>query len=760
MQVGTVYISPGDGSEIQPTDTITITCDTSDVYIYYTLDGSTPTQLSTLYTVPFIIGDNTTQVSARAFAVPQEVTHYMRLENDEAIANFDIVSDTTNSMELSDISLYSDIPLVGTLTTTLIDETNFYELRGAKTDPNTNIQHIFYVDNENTLYHAYGNGDSFNIEEVTSSSLYTQSNVSIAFDSSGDIHLAVAAFSEDDINYLTTRGYLGWGGVQRVGHCTPADSSYDIIDIVVDSNDDIHIIYTYGTSGIFRSSKISGIWSKFQVVYATNDIESTDIVSSPKISIDSDNDIHIYFRWYDNLGSETWHLYYMVLYSNFYITIPIDTSFKSGTSLATDFNDKSFFSTNEGVTSERLILGVLDSTSSLSYGTSGSAGVTTPPIDSTSNWTIYSILLPPIIDSFGLFLTISFNKMVIIDDIIYLLSVFESIEASPNTSYSILSSIQQSKLGINTWNSYILTDGDEIIINEYNDIWAVNNTLYITGYQNNTITGDRSLFTSEYDSERIIYGSPGPGAATIYDIPVIKKSYYDGINQRVFESQILQQIVSNISLEDYKILTDFSNIKFTNTDGKCINMGYNTTNRVSIINLIDTLPSISNDGDRYILTSGDYTNYIAQCTDSTANTWIYKEPTTNDIVTITALSTKYIYSYNGWLEIPEYQIPLELDIEIFKENSYIGSNTELATFIRESVLTSFQSRFGSNISLYRSEIIDVVQSLTGVDHCRLLQPVTDIFFNFDLTNLTKAELLTYGPDYIYFGSDNITVRIL
>jgi len=246
----------------------------------------------------------------------------------------------------------------------------------------------------------------------------------------------------------------------------------------------------------------------------------------------------------------------------------------------------------------------------------------------------------------------------------------------------------------------------------------------------------------------------------IYDIPVVKKSYYDGINRRNFELQVMQVIVSSINLIDYRMLTDFTNIKFTNTTGICENLKYNPTNRTAVISLVSSIPGSPNVGDRHIITSGTYKNNIAQCTDSTASIWIYVEPITDDIVNVTDLSLNYMYSENGWIPIPTYTIPLEIDIEIFKTSSYTSSNAELTTTIREAIVEAFEGRFGSNISLYRSEIIDVVQSITGVDHCRLIKPETSIFFNFELTNLTENELLLYGPEYIYFSESDIAVRII
>jgi len=64
-QIPTPIISPAGGTYTEP-QTVTISCDLENTEVRYTLDGSEPTQSSTLYQEPFILSEPTT-IKAKAF---------------------------------------------------------------------------------------------------------------------------------------------------------------------------------------------------------------------------------------------------------------------------------------------------------------------------------------------------------------------------------------------------------------------------------------------------------------------------------------------------------------------------------------------------------------------------------------------------------------------------------------------------------------------------------------------------------------------
>lgn len=252
---------------------------------------------------------------------------------------------------------------------------------------------------------------------------------------------------------------------------------------------------------------------------------------------------------------------------------------------------------------------------------------------------------------------------------------------------------------------------------------------------------------------------------TVYDIPVILKTYYDSIIKKDFEATVLQSMMNDINFSNYKMLTDFTNLKFINTYGTMTNMQYNpvTKNACEDIGVI-TPPTIPGLGSRYIIgytETGDWANkngQIAQCIDATNVTWYYFVPTSDDIVYVNNTGKKYIYNGNKWI-LMEYQCPLQIEVEVFKVPNYYGSDVVLSNLVKDTLLDTYQDRFGPNISLYRSEIIRTVQNIEGVSHCNLIKPESNIFFEFDLQDLTQQELLEYGPEYVYFTIDTITVKV-
>ena len=282
---------------------------------------------------------------------------------------------------------------------------------------------------------------------------------------------------------------------------------------------------------------------------------------------------------------------------------------------------------------------------------------------------------------------------------------------------------------------------------------------------------------------------PDSTSYIVYDIPTVEKEYYDGINQRDFELQVMQQLLTTLTFKDYRMLTDFINFKFANTTGVLRNMQLNEVDLLPVISIRCGEPVSPSVDDRYIVgtgSAGDWADHdgdiatwtkqvdsittdstsfdgtsiihVEVTTDTTSYLWIYTEPKSDQMVYVEDEDYKYIYSDLGWVK-PLYMIPLQISLDIFREETYTSSLGSLTQAIREALVAAFEDRFGINAEIYRSEIIDVVQEVEGVDHCSLLGPVSNIFFNFDINNFTQTQLLEYAPEYLYFTVDDIAIRI-
>lgn len=299
----------------------------------------------------------------------------------------------------------------------------------------------------------------------------------------------------------------------------------------------------------------------------------------------------------------------------------------------------------------------------------------------------------------------------------------------------------------------------------YTQIPEGEQTLYFTIFNpsGDPVVKYETKFTFRQDLEDFTMSSVLSDAtsATVYDIPVVDKDYYDSINKTTFESVILQSLLTNTNFVGHRMLTDFVNVKFVNGTGPLLNLQLNEITKAAVIDIVDTLPSTPTLNDRYALGPGasSYSGYLATCTDATNVTWSYFLPRTDDIIYITNKSAKYIYSWKGWIPIPSYTIPLELEIEVFRDTSTITID-DLSQNIKDALMDEFEDRFAADTAIYQSEIIDVIQEVVGVKYCRLIRPETSIFFNFNLDKLTKIQLLKYAPEYVYFRRPNITIRVV
>jgi len=306
----------------------------------------------------------------------------------------------------------------------------------------------------------------------------------------------------------------------------------------------------------------------------------------------------------------------------------------------------------------------------------------------------------------------------------------------------------------------------------YLDIPTGNQTYYFT-ISNPTLVYQQLI--SQYSSELIfrqelksymMSNTFVDGAiSTIYDIPVIKQVYYDSIDKIEFEGQVMQQFLSVSEFKSYRMLTDFINIKLCNTTGKSKNMLKNSTTKEPVNDIgLTSIPLTPALADKYIVSGNEgglwegHRDEIAICTNDVTVTWAFIEPKDNDIVYIRNKDSNYIYTEYGW-KLPIYDIPLKLYLEVFKINDSSIQEATLIDDVKNTIIDYYKDSFGPKIDIRRSKIIDLVHNINGVSYCRIIQPESGIFFNFNIDDFTQEELLEYTPEWIYFNKNDITIKI-
>jgi hypothetical protein len=147
-------------------------------------------------------------------------------------------------------------------------------------------------------------------------------------------------------------------------------------------------------------------------------------------------------------------------------------------------------------------------------------------------------------------------------------------------------------------------------------------------------------------------------------------------------------------------------------------------------------------------------------------TLTFTQSFTDDIVYVESEGTKFIFNGDDWV-IPVYSIPLTVELDVFREANYVGTDLELMSTIKQAIMDAISSKFGINANIYTSEIINAVHGVTGVHHCSLISPKSDIFFDFDINEFVKKpgeeiceDLMRYGPEYVYFTEDDIRINVL
>ena len=281
------------------------------------------------------------------------------------------------------------------------------------------------------------------------------------------------------------------------------------------------------------------------------------------------------------------------------------------------------------------------------------------------------------------------------------------------------------------------------------------------------------------------------GRWTIYDVPLIKKEYWDFLVANDLHIGFIEDIYLKISAFDvssYKMITDFINLKFATTFGKLSNLVHNPIkDYIRGINL-DSQPSTLTKGrfdttlNKTVYEKLPHPNWAS--TDTLSNPWNhpskgfvafydynyrdwrFKQLSTNDILIHLEDGEngeeEQPVIYNGFniVKLEDKEIPLKINIDIWLNRDISGTEQAMILTVKDTLIKELYSKFGYDKNIYVSEITNIVQQIQGISFCRVLKPEHDIFFNYDVyKDFTQQQLLEYSPQMVMFTKNSIFVNI-
>jgi hypothetical protein len=258
----------------------------------------------------------------------------------------------------------------------------------------------------------------------------------------------------------------------------------------------------------------------------------------------------------------------------------------------------------------------------------------------------------------------------------------------------------------------------------------------------------------------------------LLDIPVISASYYQSLTsasaQANFIDNIVGQFMANVNSIDMRMLNTNVSAKFARTYGTIVNNMLSTPNfyvqniLTGYQNGVDNiaLPTDASVGNYYAISdpisSSDplYSNGGSLLIWNGVS-WVSKNSGVG--TTVLNLSNNLLYQSDGrrWTEPDQITLPLNINLGIHLS----VSNSSIYDTITTAIL-NYTNNLGIGTSFYLSELINAVQSISGVSYVRPITPLHDIIYNDVSSNLSQIQVQFYTPEYIYTTSDNITLTII
>jgi len=287
-----------------------------------------------------------------------------------------------------------------------------------------------------------------------------------------------------------------------------------------------------------------------------------------------------------------------------------------------------------------------------------------------------------------------------------------------------------------------------------------------------TVFESVEYYTIKKDLSRYIFSNnkydPITNTVTVYDIPVIESNYWNSLSvkeQIDFERNVLQKMVSDIYFGKYRMITNSINIKFAKTFGDISSWFFNRQTVSPVIDIVDNPPPAPAVNDRYIVgqnPTGSFTGHTNQVAIWRGASWQFLDCNPGDIVLLTLPNQIRVFSGNAnrWIE-PKFKLPLDVKVHVRLSKTAPFDNVSIIKVIKNTVMYTLAPSFKINGEIDRSLLYEAIQNLQliGVQYCEIKLPEVNLTFNYDIEDLTKAELIEYVPCYLWTDEDHIEVHI-
>jgi len=245
----------------------------------------------------------------------------------------------------------------------------------------------------------------------------------------------------------------------------------------------------------------------------------------------------------------------------------------------------------------------------------------------------------------------------------------------------------------------------------------------------------------------------------ILDVPVVLDDYYQSLSTNdkyQLQDMIITDFIYKSNSKNVRLMNSNVAPKFAKTYGKLENIQYSEP-AYYVEKIVNSLSDVQHDKKYYAIsdpvTDPTISQYAGYLVIWDGIKFQYIQAGTGTIIENNTDHKIYVTDGRRWM-LPDYTVPLNIEIEVYSDRTDSGLTTDV-----ETAILNYVNSLQIEESVFLSKIIEVTQNIDGVKYCRILHPRTDIIYRNILKNISKQDFTSYTPEYIYTDSEHIKIRV-